>query len=171
MTNAKEITCTQTLAISTHRAFPRDLNNYGFMFGGKLLELLDDVASISVSRFTRLPSVTASIDQFNFIQSFQKDDSVCIETYISGAGKRSVEVFAKIIGEALFTEERYIGATAFMTFVLQDRKTVDALLVPETKEQLAVTSGYPRRHELRKQELADHKALFAQLDTQLPWTN
>ncbi|KRM34403.1 Acyl-CoA hydrolase [Agrilactobacillus composti DSM 18527 = JCM 14202] len=163
------ITCKQTLAISNHRVFPQDLNNFGFMFGGRLLNLLDDVASISVSRFIRMKTVTAAIDQFNFIKSFQKDDAVCIETYVSGAGHRSIEIFAKVMGENLFTGERYLGATAFMTFVLQDHKVVTNELKPETAEEIAVVGSYEQRRATRKQELAANAKIGESLDLSLPW--
>lgn len=165
----KLITCKQTLVIANHRVFPQDLNNYGFMFGGRLLAILDDVASISVSRFTRKPTVTASIDQFNFLQSFQKDNSVCMETYVSGAGSRSIEVFAKVIGESLFSDERYIGATAFMTFVLRDDEKVVNQLVPETDEEKAVVSSYHQRKANRHKEIIANQDLIKHLNVDVPW--
>ncbi|MFD1671463.1 acyl-CoA thioesterase [Agrilactobacillus yilanensis] len=166
---SKLITCRQTLVVSNHRVFPQDLNNYGFMFGGRLLAILDDVASISVSRFTRRQTVTASIDQCNFLRSFQKDNSVCMETYVSGVGSRSIEVFAKVIGESLFSDERYIGATAFMTFVLRDSAPVINQLVPESDEEKAVVAGYAARKANRHVELIANQELMKQLNTNFPW--
>lgn len=165
----KKITCKQTLVIANHRVFPQDLNNFGFMFGGRMLALLDDVASISVSRFTRRESVTASIDQFNFIQSFQKDNSVCLETYVSGAGNRSIEVFAKAIGESLFSDERYVGATAFMTFVLRDSEKIANEIVAESDEEKAVIAGYAQRRASRKAELKANSEIVKHIGLGLPW--
>ena len=52
--------------IQTHRVFPFDLNPFGALFGGKLMSLIDDAASISVSRHCRRGAVTASLDNLNF---------------------------------------------------------------------------------------------------------
>lgn len=45
--------CRESRVIQTHRVFPFDLNPFGALFGGKLMSLIDDAASISVSRHCR----------------------------------------------------------------------------------------------------------------------
>ena len=51
--------------IQTHRVFPFDLNPFGTIWW-KLMSLIDDAASISVSRHCRRGAVTASLDNLNF---------------------------------------------------------------------------------------------------------
>ena len=53
----KEKFCRESRVIQTHRVFPFDLNPFGALFGGKLMSLIDDAASISVSRHCRRGAV------------------------------------------------------------------------------------------------------------------
>ena len=48
----KEKFCRESRVIQTHR-ISFDLNPFGALFGGKLMSLIDDAASISVSRHCR----------------------------------------------------------------------------------------------------------------------
>ncbi|GAB2026943.1 acyl-CoA thioesterase [Lactovum odontotermitis] len=167
--------CRESLVIQTHRVFPPDLNPFGFMFGGRLMTLIDDTASISVSRHCRRGAVTASLDNLNFLKPLHENHSVCVKSYVSGAHHHSMEVFVKVIGENLATGERYLAATCFTTFVAVPSQmneetdfTVPAVL-PETDEEKMVCSGYEKRRLARLNERDAFKRFAASLSTDLPW--
>ncbi|HJG48368.1 MAG TPA: hypothetical protein K8U70_05750 [Facklamia tabacinasalis] len=90
-----------------------DTNRHNTLYGGNLMRMMDNVSAISFTRHTRSLGITASMDVLNFIKPLPVSHSVCIETMISGVGKKSAEVFAKVIGENLTTGERYLDAMAF----------------------------------------------------------
>lgn len=167
--------CKESKVVQTHRIFPFDLNPFGFLFGGRLMTLVDDAASISVSRHCRRGAVTASLDQFNFLKPLHSNHSVCIETYISGVHRKSMEVFVKVIGEDLVTGERYLAATSFMTFVAvpshMNEETVFTLpqIEPETSEEKLVCAGYEERRQHRLKEREAYKSFSNQLSIDLPW--
>lgn len=165
----KELTCRDTLAITSHRVLASDLNEHGTVYGGRLLEILDGTASISASRLGRADTVTASLDELNFIAPFVLNDSFCIETYVTGAGIRSIEVFAKIIGEHLDTGERYLGSTAFLTFVVPDKKVILGDIVPVTAEEKLICSGYISRKKARQAAYLKQKDFQRNLSLQHPW--
>ncbi|KRM26769.1 acyl-CoA thioester hydrolase [Ligilactobacillus acidipiscis DSM 15836] len=146
-----------------------DLNEHETVYGGRLLEMLDGTASISASRLAKSVSVTASMDQTNFIAPFGLQDSFCIETYVSGCGKRSIEVFAKIIGEHLQTGERYIGLTSFLTFVVTDKSVSLRKIIPETAEEKMINAGYEKRQENRISSLRTQKEFNSSLSSDYPW--
>jgi len=52
-------TCSQTRAIQARRIFPFDVNMHNTLFGGNLTRIIDDCASITVSRHCRRHAVTA----------------------------------------------------------------------------------------------------------------
>lgn len=106
---SRVLKCRDTIAIQTHRIMPFHTNTFGSLFGGQLLHWLDNAASISQTRLTNTLSMTASIDNMNFLRPLPEDNSVCIESFVSGVGNTSVEVFAKIIGEDLLTGEHVIS--------------------------------------------------------------
>ncbi|KRL61536.1 thioesterase superfamily protein [Latilactobacillus fuchuensis DSM 14340 = JCM 11249] len=149
--------------------FVNDLNEHETVYGGRLLELLDGSASISASRLARVETVTASIDQLNFIAPFKMQDSLCIESYVSGAGHRSVEIFTKIIGEHLKTGERFLGLTAFLTFVTIDKNVVLPSIEPLTAEEKFICQGYAQRKANRLATFQTQKEFNAQINLEYPW--
>lgn len=169
---SKTMTCRETLAIQTHRIMPSHTNTYGNLFGGQLLYWIDNSSSISQTRLTNTLSMTASIDNMNFLKPLPEGNSVCIESYVSGTGTRSVEVFAKIIGEDLLTGERYIAATSFLTFVVLSEYKDDFVMpkiVPETEEEKYICSGYEQRKAERMIQRQRDKELQSHLTTIEPW--
>lgn len=167
--------CRESVVIETHRIFPFDLNPFGFLFGGKLTTLIDDAASISVSRHCRRGAVTASLDNLNFLKPLHENHSVCIKSYVSGAHHKSMEVFVKVIGENLVTGERYLAATCFTTFVAvpshmnPETEFTVPKVIPETQEEKMVCAGYEGRRLHRLKERDDYKAFASKLSTALPW--
>ena len=53
-------------ASSSMMVFPNDTNDFGTMYGGKLIELMDMVGGICARRFTGTKAVTASIEDMQF---------------------------------------------------------------------------------------------------------
>ncbi|MBB5888656.1 acyl-CoA hydrolase [Lactovum miscens] len=170
-------TCRESLVIQTHRIFPSDLNPFGYMFGGRLMTLIDDTASISVSRHCRRGAFTASLDNLNFLKPLHENHSVCVKTYVSGAHHHSMEVFVKVIGEDLATGDRYLAATCFTTFVAVPSHMNEEIefnvpaIFAETPEEKMVCAGYEGRRLQRLNERDDYKRFATQLSTDLPWSS
>lgn len=167
-------TCQQTKVIHTKLILPEDMNNHGNLYGGRLLEILDQVTSISASRLARSKNLmTASVDRVDFLHPFSSKTSLCIESYVSGVGRTSMEVFAKVTGEDLETGDRFVGATCFFTFVVTDPDLKAdpnfqlPSIQPETAEEKAVCSGYQdrRQHRLKDREFNQD---FAGIVSMLP---
>lgn len=163
------IKCSQTLSISNHRVFVTDLNEHQTVFGGKTLMTIDDNSSIAASRVARIETVTASVDQVNFILPFKLQDSMCTESYVSGAGTRSIEVFTKIIGEHLKTGERFLGLTCFSTFVVPDSNIVLPSIVPDSDEAEYVCAGYKERQGNRLEKLMAQEKFNKNISLDFPW--
>lgn len=172
MLERRRVSCKNTLAIQTHRIMPSHANSFGNLFGGQLLYFLDNSASISQTRLTNTLSMTASLDNMNFLKPLPEGNSVCIESYVTGTGNTSVEVFAKIIGEDLMTGERYIAATSFLTFVAlpEDRENFEMpIIIPESDEEKFLCAGYEKRKAKRMTQRDLDKELQENLTTTEPW--
>ncbi|WP_367379018.1 acyl-CoA thioesterase [Enterococcus gilvus] len=175
MTEAR--TCRESRVIQTHRIFPFDLNPFGYLFGGKLMTLIDDAASIAISRHCRRGAVTASLDNLNFLKPLHDNHSVCVKCYVSGSHNKSMEVFVKVIGEDLATGERYLAATCFTTFVAvpshmnEEKQFTVPHVVPETEEEKMVCGGYEKRRNHRLKERTEYQNFAALLSTDLPWSD
>ena len=163
------IKVSQTLSISNHRVFSADLNEHDTVFGGKTLATIDDNSSIAASRLARIETVTASVDQVNFLMPFRLQDSMCMESYVSGVGHRSIEVFTKITGEHLKTGERFLGLTCFSTFVVTQPGIELPTLVPDKDEYAFVASGYEQRRMERLTKLQRQEHFNQQISVNVPW--
>lgn len=172
MTDRMTKTCSQSRVIKTSRVFPLDTNNHGTLFGGKLMSMIDDVASISASRHARCEIVTASTDSVDFLFPIQKDHSVCLESYVTWVGKSSMEVFVKVISENLMTGERQLAATSFLTFVALSKEG-KALTVPYVKpvseEEIMMNESAPMRADNRKKRREHSKTLGEKINVNVPW--
>ena len=110
----------------------------------------------------------------NYLKPLPLGHSVCVETYISGTGKKSVEVFCKVVGEDVLNGERYLAATSFWTFVALPREgesdfTVDAI-VPETDEEKFICNWLRRTSvKARLEQLGRQEALMDHITVVKPW--
>lgn len=165
-------TCNESRVVRTGRIFPNDVNNHNTLFGGKLMSDMDMVASISAVRHARKEVVTASTDSVDFLSPITQQDSVCIESFVTGTGTSSMEVFVKVIAENLITGNRKIAATAFLTFVALDedgRPTKVPEIIPETEEERKLFETGKDRAEKRKEHRKNSKELASYFTTDKPW--
>jgi acyl-CoA hydrolase len=165
-------TCNQSRVVRTGRIFPNDVNNHNTLFGGKLMSDMDMVASISAVRHSRKEVVTASTDSVDFLSPITQQDSVCIESFVTGTGTSSMEVFVKVIAENLITGNRKIAATAFLTFVALDdngKPTKVPGIIPETEEEIKLFETGKDRAEKRKEHRRNSKELASYFTTEKPW--
>ncbi len=172
MTNVMTpVSCNATLIVTSHRVFQPDLNEHESVFGGKILSLVDDSASVAAVRLTHKTVVTASFDHVSFLKPFHLDDSMCLEAYVSGTGTRSLEVFVKIIGENLTTGKRFVGFTCFITYVIEDTTSTYPLppMTPVTDEQRYICAGYAKRNAQRKERRSEQTDLNAHVSIESPW--
>lgn len=147
-------TCRETRSIQTTRIFKQDLNPLHTLFGGKLVSLIDTNASIAVARLAHLNAATASIDSMNFLKPIVENQIVIIESFVSGTGNKSVEVYTKVISENLETGQQELAAICFMTFVIIPNNQNDIpvpKITPETAEEKAICQDYEKRKALQKE--------------------
>ena len=165
------IKCNDTLAVSIHRVLNSDLNEHETVYGGRILELVDGQASVAAMRVARSMVATVTMDDVQFIRPFDLRDSMCMEAYVTGFGKRSIEAFAKVIGEHLMTGERFLGFYCFMTFVIIDAKKQVPYkkLLPETEEQKTLVDGYSQRVKLRKVQRQKQRSFLSDISLEKPW--
>lgn len=163
---SKSITCAQTRAQTTHRVMNADLNEHATMFGGRLLAIVDAEASLPAVRLAHSIVVTASMDHVQFLSPFRMGTTVEMTAYVTGIGHRSMEVFAKAIGEEVTTGHRFLGFTCFLTYVTED-PTIDLTqwqLKGTSSEERALLAGYQARRAarlaVRDEQAAINRALL-----------
>lgn len=162
----KTIQCSETRVYHEHRLLMKDINDHGTVFGGRTLSMVDLEGSLAAVRIFRTKVVTASIDHINFVAPFTIDDAMLLTAYVTGIGRRSVEVFIKVIGEHLLTGERFVGFTCFATYVTDDPTAVAPYeqVVPISDEERALVSGYETRRQNRRQARNEDEKLMQLID-------
>ncbi|GGG79518.1 acyl-CoA thioesterase [Paenibacillus radicis (ex Gao et al. 2016)] len=156
----------------TSRVFPTDVNNHNTLFGGKLMQFIDDIASIAATKHCRRTVVTASTDSVDFLQPIRPTDYVSLESYVTWNGRTSVEVFVKVIKEDLLSGERKVAATSFLTFVALDENNKPIpvpRVIPESEEELKLFETAPQRSEMRRQRREESKKFAGYLTVTPPW--
>src|SRR5690625_2867172 len=129
----------ESYAVKTANVLPPDSNSHGTLFGGRLLQYVDDIAAISARRHSRAAVVTASIDSMDFLLPINVGEIVILEAMVTHTGRSSMEVMVKISKEDLTRESgRELAAFSFLTFVALDEnnKTVEVPKIEPDNERL-----------------------------------
>jgi acyl-CoA hydrolase len=164
--------CRESYVVKTSIVLPPDTNNYGTMFGGKLMAYIDDVAAISGIRHARKPVVTASTDSVDFLHPIYEGNSVCLEAFVTYTGRTSMEVFVKVIAEDLLTGSRNICALSFLTMVAVDvngKPSPVPKVIPITKEEKMLHESAKDRAEMRKKRKKDNEEMATKFESTFPW--
>lgn len=162
----------ESRAVKSKYVLPPDTNNYGTIFGGELMALIDNIAAISATRHARNAVVTASTDSVDFLYPVREGEAVCLESYVTWTGKSSIEVFVKVIAENLITGDRKICATSFLTFVAvnqEGKATPVPRVIPETEEEIALHNTAPRRAEARRIRKIENEKFASEFSVKYPW--
>src|SRR5699024_7981853 len=81
-------------------------------------------------------------------------DSIQVEGFVTSAHKTSMEVFVKVVQEALMSGKKGICATAFLTFVALDddgKQTIIPQIYPESEIEKNLFAGAAIRRERRNE--------------------
>ncbi len=136
---------------------PEDAISGTLMFAGRLLAVLDEVAAISVIRYCRLPTVTASIDSVYFYHPLRVGQIADVRGVLTHVGRSSMEVGIRVDGEEPRTGQRRHVCTAFLTMVHLDERGRPApvpAFSPETPEERRVWQDAEARRSQRKARAA-----------------
>ncbi|MBN9654095.1 acyl-CoA thioesterase [Halobacillus sp. GSS1] len=163
----------ESLVINTDQVMINDLNNYNTLFGGVLMKKLDNNATISARRHARVKEcVTASTDSIDFLHPIHQTDSVCVESFVSYTGNKSMEIFCKVIAEDMITGHRRMAATAFLTFVALDenKKAITVpRVIPETEEEKFLYQSGEDRAKTRRIRREHSAQLTKIIGLEKPW--
>lgn len=100
--------------------FPNTTNHYDTLFGGTALQLMDEVAFITATRFSRKRVVTVSSERVDFKHPIPAGTLVELIGTISHVGKTSLKVQVDIFIEQMYSEDRENAIQGEFTFVAID---------------------------------------------------
>lgn len=131
----------------------KDMNGYNRLFGGRLMEWIDIVASVVARRHSGRNVTTAVVDTLTFRAPAHLNDTVILCGRITYVGRTSMEVCVETYVENLDSSRTLIN-TAYVIIIAIDEneKPVEVpRLRLETEEEKAEWALAEKRAEIRKQ--------------------
>jgi len=100
--------------------FPNTTNHYDTLFGGTAMHLMDEVAFITATRFTRQRTVTVSSDKIDFKMPIPAGTIVELVGRVSYIGNTSLKIRVDVYIEEMYTDKRDKAISGEFTFVAID---------------------------------------------------
>ena len=149
----------ETLVTATHLVRHEDINGANRLFGGRLLEWIDEAAGIAAMRQALAPITTVAIDTLEFRQPAFLNDVVTVEATVTHVERSSMEVRVDCFIDDQQAGGRHMINHAYLTEVCVDDEGRPAMvpygLVADTEQEHAECAAARRRAELRKLRRAE----------------
>ncbi|MEM1325612.1 MAG: acyl-CoA thioesterase [Bacteroidota bacterium] len=109
--------------------FPNTTNHYDTLFGGTAMYLMDEVAFITATRFSRKKMVTVSSSKIDFNEPIPADTIIELVGKVTRIGNTSLDVEVEIFQEEMYEVKRRKSIQGKFTFVAVDdqRKPISIL--------------------------------------------
>jgi len=133
---------------TVHIVRPNHLNGAGRLFGGILMQWIDEVAGIVAKRHSMCNVTTASVDNLTFLHGAFQNDMIVIKGKVTWVGNTSMEVCVDTYIETPDgTHERINNAHFMMVALDENNKPVQVpkLILQTDEERLALEHGEERR--------------------------
>ncbi len=102
--------------------FPNTTNHYDTLFGGLAMYLMDEVAFITATRFSRKKMVTVSSGKIDFNQPIPADTIIELVGKVVRVGRTSLDVEVEIFVEEMYQDVRKQAVKGIFTFVALDEQ-------------------------------------------------
>ena len=152
---------TKTVAASraetVHLVRPQHLNGANRLFGGILMQWIDEVAGVVAKRHCGGNVTTASVENLTFLHGAYQNEMVVIKGKMTWVGSSSMEVCVDTYVENHLGERKRINNAHFMMVALDENDKpmrVPRLILKTEDEHLAWSHGEERRR-IRNQRLKD----------------
>jgi acyl-CoA hydrolase len=126
-----------------------DANTAGFVHGGVIMRLCDEVAGIAAIRHCGLRVVTAGMDRMTFVHPVRVGQLVTFRATVNAAWRTSMEVGVRVDSEDVRTRALAHTSTAYLTMVALDDEgrpvPVPGLVAESAQEQRREKEAQLRR--------------------------
>ena len=144
----------ESVEVRSKHVMYADINGYGRLYGGRLMEWIDEVAGLAAVRHCRHMVTTAAVDNLQFKRPASLGEIVVMIAKVTYVGHTSVEVRVDTYVEDVESGIRRPINRAYLTEVCIDENgspvPVEYGLIPETPGEEAEYEGAKKRIELRR---------------------
>ena len=116
--------------------FPNITNHHNTMFGGTVMEMMDEVAFMTATRFARKSFVTVSCDRIDFKKPIPADTLVELIGRVKYVGNSSVKVNVQVYVEQMFNEVRDRAVSGDFTLVAIDESKKPVKIFSDMSPQM-----------------------------------
>lgn len=150
--NIEERRIEESVVETVHIVRPNHLNGANRLFGGILMQWIDEVAGIVAKRHARTNVITASVDNLRFLKGAYQNEMVVIIGKITYVGTTSMEVRVDTYVENEEGIRRPINRAYFCMVALDhnDKPVRVPRLIVETEAERAEWESGEKRREMRK---------------------
>ena len=107
---------------TVHIVRPNHLNGANRLFGGILMQWIDEVAGIVAKRHSMCNVTTASVDNLTFLHGAYQNDMIVIKGKLTWVGTSSMEVCVDTYVETLDGQRDRINNAHFMMVALDENE-------------------------------------------------
>ena len=107
-------------SVLVHWMGPTDANSAGFVHGGVVMKLVDEVAGLAAVRHSHSRVVTAAADRMTFLLPIHVGELLTLSASVNAAWSTSMEVGVRVEAENPRTGEVRHTNTAYLTMVAVD---------------------------------------------------
>jgi acyl-CoA hydrolase len=134
-----------------------DANTAGFVHGGTVLRLVDEVAGLAAIKHSRRRVVTAGVDRMAFLHPVHVGELLRLTASVNAAWRTSMEVGVRVESEDPYTGRTQHTSSAYLTMVAvgEDGRPAEVpALVPETADERrrALEAEVRRRNRLAERD-------------------
>ena len=140
-------------AETVHIVRPNHLNGANRLFGGILMQWIDEVAGIVAKRHSMSNVTTASVDNLTFLHGAYQNDMVVIKGKMTWVGSTSMEVCVDTYVETPDGRRDRINNAHFMMVALDsnDKPVQVPRLILQTEDEHLAWSNGEKRQQIRRQ--------------------
>ena len=120
MTHDERVQASETRLFKA--VFPNTTNHYDTLFGGTAMQLMDEVAFITATRYSRQRMVTVSSDRIDFKKPIPAGTIIELHGRVTYIGSTSLKVRVDIHIEQMYEEAREKAVSGEFTFVAIDEQ-------------------------------------------------
>ena len=147
--------------ISEVIVLPGDTNMFSDLYGGRLVEWMDNIGSITAFKHSRKKVVTGSIDNLFFLSPIKLGYIVHLHSFVTYTTRSTMEIEIDVSSENVNTGSNNVTTRAYFTYVAIDENghaTDIPEIVPENDNEKQKFEEGKKRSALRMQALNNIKS-------------
>lgn len=137
--------------------FPEHVNNYGTLHGGRLMNWIMVLGSITSSRIAKSLIVLGTADSIDFLNPVRTGEVVILSSWVEYIGTSSIEIGIKVQSENTKTGEKKLTTFSHLAYVAIDEKgnskKVENQILPADESEKRVYEDAKKRKKDRLKRL------------------